>query len=127
MDDIEQVGDIVWRQGRAFGFQVASHCGCGWKISARDEAAILLCWAGMKAPETSEQITIDSSDLAVRFALTQEIAWVTSNSGSIITWGGGRPVGDYLRQVISWRGQAVALLVWGPASYALKDRDVWIS
>jgi hypothetical protein len=41
--------------------------------------------------------------------------------------GPGRPVGDYLRQVIEREGQAVGLLVWGPACYALKDRDLWIS
>ncbi|WP_155996591.1 Druantia anti-phage system protein DruA, partial [Verrucomicrobium sp. 3C] len=40
--------------------------------------------------------------------------------------GAGRSVGDYLRQVIEQDGQAVALLVWGPACYALKDRDRWI-
>jgi len=28
--------------------------------------------------------------------------------------------------VVERGGQAVALLVWGPASYALKDRDLWI-
>jgi hypothetical protein len=41
--------------------------------------------------------------------------------------GAGRPVGDYLRQVVELEGRAVALLVWGPACYALKDRDRWIS
>jgi len=41
--------------------------------------------------------------------------------------GAGRPVGDYLRQVVQRDGQTVALLVWGPACYALKDRDLWIS
>jgi hypothetical protein len=35
-------------------------------------------------------------------------------------------VGDYLRQVVERDGQPVALLVWGPACYALKDRDRWI-
>lgn len=41
--------------------------------------------------------------------------------------GAGRPVGDYLRQIVELDGQPVALLVWGPACYALKDRDRWIS
>ncbi len=41
--------------------------------------------------------------------------------------GAGRPLGDYLRQVVERDGQPVALLVWGPAAYALKDRDRWIS
>jgi hypothetical protein len=38
----------------------------------------------------------------------------------------GRPVGDYLRQVAVVDGWWVALLAWGPACYALKDRDRWI-
>lgn len=41
--------------------------------------------------------------------------------------GAGRGVGDYLRQVVEQDGQPVALLVWGPACYALKDRDLWLS
>jgi len=36
------------------------------------------------------------------------------------------PVGDFLRQVVVRRGQWVGLLVWGPCSYALQDRDEWI-
>lgn len=40
--------------------------------------------------------------------------------------GAGRPVGDYLRQIVTVRGRPAALLVWGPACYALKDRDEWI-
>jgi len=38
----------------------------------------------------------------------------------------GRSVGDYLRQVVKVRGQPVAPLAWGPACYALKDRDRWL-
>lgn len=38
----------------------------------------------------------------------------------------GRSVGDYLRQVAAVDGRWVALLAWGPACYALKDRDQWI-
>ena len=35
-----------------------------------------------------------------------------------------RPVGDYLRQIVrTHNGDIVALLEWGPASYALKERD----
>lgn len=36
-------------------------------------------------------------------------------------------MGDYLRQIVQAEGRPAALLVWGPASYALKDRDLWIS
>ena len=40
--------------------------------------------------------------------------------------GAGRPVGDYLRQLVERDGVPVALLVWGPSCYALKDRDRWL-
>lgn len=40
--------------------------------------------------------------------------------------GAGRPVGDYLRQIVEIEQQPVALLVWGPSCYSLKDRDLWI-
>jgi len=40
--------------------------------------------------------------------------------------GADRPVGDHLRQVVTRAGRRVAILAWGPASYALKDRDRWI-
>src|SRR3954447_2720651 len=36
------------------------------------------------------------------------------------------PVGDFLRQVALCNGRWVALLVWGPAAYKLKDRERWI-
>ena len=36
------------------------------------------------------------------------------------------PIGDFMRQVAVENGQWVALLVWGPAAYRLKDRDKWI-
>ena len=35
-------------------------------------------------------------------------------------------IGDFMRQVAVEDGQWVALLVWGPAAYRLKDRDAWI-
>ena len=41
--------------------------------------------------------------------------------------GAGHPVGDYLRQLVEADGRPVALLVWGPACCALKDRDRWLS
>jgi hypothetical protein len=41
--------------------------------------------------------------------------------------GADRPVGDHLRQVVTRAGRRVAILAWGPACYALKDRDLWIS
>jgi Domain of unknown function (DUF4338)/DDE_Tnp_1-associated len=35
-------------------------------------------------------------------------------------------IGDMLRQVITFRGEWVAILLWGPCAYHLKDRDEWI-
>jgi hypothetical protein len=81
----------------------------------------------MKAFEISAQTKSDSAELEVRVAAAQEIAWFDQQLGEHHYLGAGRPVGDYLRQVVRWQGKPVALLVWGPACYALKDRDLWIS
>ena len=81
----------------------------------------------MKHVEISELSRIRSSELEVRVATTQEIQWFDEQLQEHHYLGAGRPVGDYLRQVVTWKGKVVALLVWGPACYALKDRDLWIS
>lgn len=65
--------------------------------------------------------------LAVRVPAAQEISWFDGLLADHHYLGAGRPVGDYLRQVVQRDGKAVALLVWGPSCYALKDRDRWIS
>ena len=36
------------------------------------------------------------------------------------------PVGHMLRQIVTYEGRWVALLLWGPCSYHLKPRDEWI-
>jgi len=46
--------------------------------------------------------------------------------GDLHYLGSTRPVGDFLRQAVVREGEWVALLAWGPACYALKDRDEWI-
>jgi hypothetical protein len=56
-----------------------------------------------------------------------DIAWFDAQLAARHYLGAGRPLGDYLRQVVEVDGRAAALLVWGPACYALKDRDRWIS
>ncbi|MDD2676572.1 MAG: DUF4338 domain-containing protein [Methylacidiphilaceae bacterium] len=56
----------------------------------------------------------------------EEIEWFDRQWKERHYLGAGRSVGDYSHQVIAQDGQAVALLVWGPACYALKDRDRWI-
>lgn len=63
----------------------------------------------------------------VRVAADTELAWFDGLLADKHYLGAGRPVGDYLRQVVEVDGKAAALLVWGPACYALKDRDQWIS
>jgi hypothetical protein len=57
----------------------------------------------------------------------QEHDWFDAQMGQHHYLGAGRAVGDYLRQVVERDGHPVALLVWGPACYALKDRDLWVS
>jgi Domain of unknown function (DUF4338)/DDE_Tnp_1-associated len=65
--------------------------------------------------------------LRVRIAGQAERQWFDGQLGQHHYLGAGRPVGDYLRQIVERNAQPVGLLVWGPACYALKDRDLWIS
>ena len=65
--------------------------------------------------------------MVVRVASGDEVPWFDGLLADHHYLGAGRSVGDYLRQVVELDGKAVALLVWGPACYALKDRDGWIS
>ena len=65
--------------------------------------------------------------VSVRVALDNEAEWFDGQLAEHHYLGAGRAVGDYLRQIVELEGRAVALLVWGPACYALKDRDLWIS
>src|SRR5512140_224493 len=65
--------------------------------------------------------------VTVRIASDTELAWFDGLLADKHYLGAGRSVGDYLRQVVEVDAKAVALLVWGPACYALKDRDNWIS
>jgi hypothetical protein len=70
--------------------------------------------------------TANSSPFTVRVALPAEAAAFDAQLASHHYLGAGRPVGDYLRQFVERDGVPVALLVWGPSGYALKDRDRWI-
>jgi hypothetical protein len=67
------------------------------------------------------------SALTVRVPAHEQIEWFDGCLADQHSLGAGRPVGDYLRQLVECEGRPVALLVWGPACYALKDRDRWIS
>ena len=78
-----------------------------------------------------DQVNSTSSHLSVaaplvRIAGAQEIQGFDTKMGQLHYLGAGRPVGDYLRQIVELDGEQVALLVWGPSCYALKDRDLWI-
>jgi hypothetical protein len=64
--------------------------------------------------------------IRVRVAAPGEHAWFDQQMADHHYLGAGRPVGDYLRQIVEVLGRPAALLVWGPACYALKDRDRWI-
>jgi hypothetical protein len=46
--------------------------------------------------------------------------------GDLHYLGHAKPTGNFLRQAVVCDGEWVALLAWGPACYALKDRDEWI-
>jgi Domain of unknown function (DUF4338)/DDE_Tnp_1-associated len=65
--------------------------------------------------------------MTVRLASAEQRQWFDEQMGQHHYLGAGQPVGDYLRQIVQIGGQPVALLVWGPACYALKDRDLWLS
>lgn len=64
--------------------------------------------------------------LTVRVAAPAEAAAFDVQLATHHYLGAGRPVGDYLRQFVERDGVPVALLVWGPSCYALKDRDRWL-
>jgi hypothetical protein len=68
----------------------------------------------------------DAAEVQVRTVTPAEVAWFDQQLADRHYLGAGQPVGDYLRQVVEVRGRPAALLVWGPACYALKDRDRWI-
>lgn len=73
-------------------------------------------------------VAVESNDglVSVRIVLDSEVEWFDGLLEDKHYLGAGQPVGDYLRQVVDIDGKPAALLVWGPACYALKDRDNWI-
>lgn len=82
----------------------------------------------MKSTEQTPPFHHPEPDAAVRVrvAAPGEHAWFDQQMADHHYLGAGRPVGDYLRQIVEVHGRPAALLVWGPACYALKDRDRWI-
>ena len=67
------------------------------------------------------------SSIRVRIVLADESQWFDGLLDQHHYLARGQPVGDYLRQVVEVEQRPVALLVWGPACYSIKDRDLWIS
>jgi len=76
--------------------------------------------------ENETQAASEGTGLRMRMAQAEEKEWFDRVVEEHHELGAGKAVGDYLRQVVERRGVAVALLTWGPACYALKDRDLWI-
>lgn len=81
----------------------------------------------MKAQPAAVFSEISRATISVRVVSDEEVRWFDGLLANHHYLGAGRPVGHYLRQVVEMAGHPVALLVWGPACYALKDRDLWIS
>lgn len=77
----------------------------------------------MKEPSTSSLTDIEP---VVRVAAERQIQEFDKQMGELHYLGTAKPVGDFLRQIVQIGERQVALLAWGPASYALKDRDLWI-
>jgi len=65
-------------------------------------------------------------ELEVRRAAPEEMERVRELLGKEHYLGAGRDVGRTLVQIVHHRGRWAALLVWGPASMKLIDRDQWI-
>ncbi len=68
----------------------------------------------------------ERGELEVSIAGADEVAWFDRQLAGHHYLGAGRAVGDYLRQIVRVRDRPAALVVWGPACYALKDRDQWL-
>ena len=83
----------------------------------------MLSYAWMKTPLSQRPAAGPGFALRVRVPAPEQVAEFDGLLAEHHYLGAGRPVGDYLRQVVERDGQPVGLLVWGPACYALKDRD----
>lgn len=73
------------------------------------------------AAETTQPGASPEGLLVVRLATSAEEAELATQLDERHYLGADRPVGDHRRQVITRAGQRIAILAWGPASYALKD------
>ena len=80
----------------------------------------------MKTHFSQTPAGLPGSAITVRVVAPEQVDWFDGLLVEHHYLGVGCPVGDYLRQVVEVDRRPVALLVWGPACYALKDRDRWI-
>ena len=72
-------------------------------------------------PALEDKTTESGATATVRVATVAEQEWFDQQLAERHYLGAGRSVGDYLRQIVTVRGQVAALLVWGPACYASGD------
>ena len=80
-----------------------------------------------EAPAKASPTDAAGDSLKVEPCPREQTAWFEQQVEQRHYLGSARAVGDYLRQIVrSASGEVVALLAWGPACYALKDRDEWI-
>ena len=87
----------------------------------------MLSYAWMNPQSSLKGASGAGDTIVVRVVADDQVRWFDGLLTDHHYLGAGQPVGDYLRQVVEVQGQPLALLVWGPACYALKDRDLWIS
>lgn len=80
----------------------------------------------MKEQTKAVQAGGEEGVLTVRVATEDQREWFDAQLERHHSLKAARSVGDYLRQIVEMGGRPIALLVWGPACYALKDRDLWI-
>ena len=73
---------------------------------------------GMNSSALSElplpTCAVGRPEIDVQVVAAPDFAWFDQQMAAHHYLGAGRPVGDYLRQVVSVRGRPAALLVWGP-------------
>ena len=64
-----------------------------------------------------------SATPSIRLASSKEDqAWFDAQLDSFHDLGATTPIGNFLRQIVEIDSKPVALLAWGQACYALKDR-----
>jgi hypothetical protein len=80
----------------------------------------------MKEQTKAVQAGSEEGVLTVRVPTEDQWKWFDAQLEQHHSLKAARTVGDHLRQIVEMEGRPIALLVWGPACYALKDRDLWI-